>query len=120
MVKKVLVVVVVVLAVAGLYAATRTPSAVTTALESERAESAKYARYESYGLTCYDWWDGCESLIEREERNPKLKLAIMNARATGVKIWPSYIYLFSTGRGEVFIPTWASDEKIIEFLKIDE
>lgn len=61
-------------------------------------------------------WDvvGTKNVFDRAQKNPQLKEALMQAKSSGVTVFP-YNY-FEVGDGTVFIDCAASDQEIIDFL----
>ena len=118
--KKVLAVVVSVLAIVVLViAATYTPGTVETArIAGDKARAIRLNGRE-FGLSCISNTEGCADLIARAERNSQLKAAFLKAKAADVGIHPQSMLMFSVGRtgeGYVVVNTLYSDEKIIAFL----
>ncbi len=112
--------IVVLVAVVGLFAATRSPGTLEQAQVRKAAKRAIDERHWSYGMLCDDIIDSCDSLIARAKKNPKLAEALHRAVAADVTIWPMPLPWFSVGvvgnSGSVHIFTLYSDEKIIAFL----
>lgn len=76
---------------------------------------------QDYGLMCLLHTDECVVLIDRAEKNPQLKAALLKAKKAEVGIIPSsnLLYALSVGSvesGYVVVNIRRSDEKIASFL----
>lgn len=118
--RRILVVVVIVgLAVLGLFAQTRNSTTLAQAQAKEAEARARRARYSGYGILCGPVTYACENLYTRAVKKPELASALLQAKAADVFVWPYPLPWFSVGivgAGIVDVFIWYSDESIIAFL----
>ncbi len=95
---------------------------IATARAKQEAKNAFDARASSVGIICSILGGQyvCSKIIARAEKNPRLKDALLQARAEGISVFAEAWPWFSAGsvsdRGWIDINILASDEKIVAFL----
>jgi len=100
----------------------RSVSAIEMAHDLGQRELVIKERGREYGVVCAYELTVCAEFISRADSNPKLKEALLQAKAADVVVMPkefSLLFILSPGeiqKGYVRVNTRASDEKIIEFL----
>lgn len=115
------VVLILLITVISVFAMTHNPGPIEIAKLTGEKQLAMAKKARTTGILCgYGNIEECEKMIERAEKNPRLKAVFLKAKVADVDIYLGTFNPFTVGeldRDKIAINPWFSDEKIIAYLE---